>query len=284
MATEANGRHRVLSTDGTPIAYDEQGEGPTVVLVGGALDDGAENAPLVPLLAAAGFTVVNPARRGRADSGDNARDAAPSVGREIEDLDALITAVGAPAHLYGVSSGGALALEATAAGLAVDRVAVYEVPWFVDDDVVARWHGYVDDLGPLLAAGRHDDALARFMQLAGTSDEDIAAARSSPYWAASAVLAPSLGHDAACLGDGRPPVERLARIDRPVLVATGAPVAHPSMPALPADAFARTADAIAGAIGPGARRATFAGQAHVADPAVVVENLVPFLDAGVDAR
>ena len=55
----------VTSADGTRIAYDRKGTGPAVILVGGTLDDGAENAPLARLLANH-FTVYNYARRGRA--------------------------------------------------------------------------------------------------------------------------------------------------------------------------------------------------------------------------
>ena len=62
---------RVTSNDGTTIAYDRKGSGPAVVLVGGAQDDGAENAPLIPVLAEH-FTVYNYARR------DLARAASPS--------------------------------------------------------------------------------------------------------------------------------------------------------------------------------------------------------------
>jgi pimeloyl-ACP methyl ester carboxylesterase len=112
------------SKDGTDIAYERMGSGPAVILVGGGLDDGAENAPLAPELAEQ-FTVYNYARRGRGESGDTLPYA---VAREIEDLDALIAEAGGSAHLYGVSSGGALALEAAAAGLAVDGIALYEVP------------------------------------------------------------------------------------------------------------------------------------------------------------
>jgi alpha-beta hydrolase superfamily lysophospholipase len=101
----------VTSRDGTLIAYERSGVGPAVILVGGGLDDGTENAPLVPLLSHR-FTVVNYARRGRGESGDTQPYA---VEREIEDLQALIEVAGGSAHLYGVSSGGALALEAAAA-------------------------------------------------------------------------------------------------------------------------------------------------------------------------
>jgi hypothetical protein len=38
--------HRVISKDGTPIVSEAVGTGPAVVLVGGGLDDGSENAPL----------------------------------------------------------------------------------------------------------------------------------------------------------------------------------------------------------------------------------------------
>lgn len=114
----------VTSKDGTSIAYQRAGTGPAVILVGGGLDDGSENAALVPELARH-FTVVNYARRGRGDSGDTQPYA---VEREIEDIDALISEAGGSAHLFGASSGGALALEAAAAGLAIDRIAVYEVP------------------------------------------------------------------------------------------------------------------------------------------------------------
>src|SRR5918996_2353811 len=121
---------RVTSQDGTSIAYDRQGSGPAVILVGGAFVDRSENAPLAAELAE-GFTVYNYDRRGRGDSGDTPPYA---VDREIEDIEALIAERGGSAHLYGISSGGALALEAAAAGVAIDRLAVYEVPYDMADD------------------------------------------------------------------------------------------------------------------------------------------------------
>ena len=117
----------VTSADGTRIAYEALGQGPPLVLVGGGLDDGAENVPLQHELAAR-FTVINYARRGRGDSGDTQPYAAA---REIEDLQALIDVAGGRAHVLGVSTGGALALQAAAAGASIDRLAVYEVPYYV---------------------------------------------------------------------------------------------------------------------------------------------------------
>ncbi|MYW30828.1 alpha/beta hydrolase, partial [Streptomyces sp. SID2119] len=54
---------RILSADSTPIAYRRQGEGPPLVLVGGALSTAATDAPLAALLAPR-FTVVTYDRRG----------------------------------------------------------------------------------------------------------------------------------------------------------------------------------------------------------------------------
>ena len=112
--------NHVRSKDGTAIAYTRGGDGPAVVLIGGGLDDGTENAALIPTLAAS-FTVAGYARRGRGDSGDTPPY---SLEREIEDLAAVVDELGGHAHAFGASSGGALLLEAAAAGLSLDRIAV----------------------------------------------------------------------------------------------------------------------------------------------------------------
>ena len=135
---------------------------------------------------------------------------------EIEDIDALIAQAGGPVHLYGVSSGGALALEAAAAGVAVDRLAVYEVPYNVAAGWPRRWREYTDTSTALLAGGRRGDAgFALFMRLADIPAADIEAARDAPFWPELEAIAHTLAYDAACLGDGAPPVDRLAAITRP---------------------------------------------------------------------
>ena len=189
----------------TRIAFTVKGDGPRVVLVGGGATDRSENAPLATALAARGFTAVNYDRRGRGESADGAPYA---VAREIEDLAGL-----APRFVVGVSSGGALALEAAVAGVAIERLAVYEVPYNVDRAWPPRWRAYVEELEALLAAGRRGDAFAHFMRLAEVPEADIEAARGAPFWPDLEALAPTLAYDAACLGDGHPP--RAVRHDRP---------------------------------------------------------------------
>jgi pimeloyl-ACP methyl ester carboxylesterase len=261
---------QVRSKDGTSIAYDRQGQGPAVVLVGGGITDRSENAPLAAELAAH-FTVYNYDRRGRGLSGDAPRY---TMQLEIDDLEALLAAAGGSAHLYGVSSGGALALEAAAAGLlGIDRLAVYEVPYDMADDWPQLWREYVGRLGAALADNRRGDAFELFMRLAGSSDEEIAGARSSPMWPGLEAIAHTLAYDAACLGTGQPPTARFARITQPTLVATGG--IRTAASARWIRALDPAADAIVASI-PHAGRQVIAGQSHVADPKVMAAVLVHF--------
>ena len=113
---------KVTSKDGTEIAFDRSGEGPPVILVGGAFSY-RKFPGLVQLseLLAPRFTVINFDRRGRGESGDTKPYA---VEREIEDLEVLIAAAGGSASVWGLSSGAALALDAAARGLGIEKLAL----------------------------------------------------------------------------------------------------------------------------------------------------------------
>ena len=254
---------RVVSKDGTAIACTRSGDGPAVVLVGGGLDDGTENAALVPALAGS-CTVANYARRGRGASGDTPPYA---LEREIEDLAAVVDALGGRAHAFGASSGGALLLEAAAAGVPLDRVAVWEVPYAVGEDAVAAWQEYAAALREALGRDDRDLALELFMRLAGSPQELVEQVRRSEHWPAMRTLAPTLAHDAACLGDGPPPVDRLRTVRQPVLVLTG-PGGEDAVQELAGDFMGASADAVAAAL-PDATRRRLAQGGHMVDPAVL---------------
>lgn len=259
----------MTSADGTRIAVTCEGTGPAVVLVGGGLDDGAENAPLATALSR-WFTVYNYSRRGRGGSGDIQPYA---VAQEIEDLGAVITLAGGAAHVHGVSSGGALALRAAAAGVPIARLSVYEVPYPVGDEAVAVWREYVEHLKAVLTRGDPDGALRLFMRLAGAGEDDITAAASSPAWPGLLAIAHTLAYDAACLGDGEPRAEELARVPQPTLVATGT-APDPRMRGY----FDTAADVVAANV-PNATRKVVKGQSHVADPAAMALVLKEFFSA-----
>jgi pimeloyl-ACP methyl ester carboxylesterase len=257
----------VVSDDGTPIAYERSGEGPPVILVGGLVGR-TENVPLAQALAEH-FTVYIYDQRGRGNSGDTQPY---SLRREIEDLGAVMTLAGGAAHVYGASAGGALGLEAAAAGLPIARLAVYEVSYGITDGP-EQWRQYIRALEKLLADGRRGDAFALFMRTAGAPEHDIEAARRSPAWPSLEAVAHTLVYGAACLGDGQPPTERLAQITCPTLVLTGTEM-DPHMSELPQDVFRRTAAALAEAV-PGVRLQALAGQNHMVEAQV----LAPVLDS-----
>jgi pimeloyl-ACP methyl ester carboxylesterase len=220
-------------------------------------------ATLIPTLADS-FTVANYARRGRGDSGDTPPYA---LQREIEDLAAVVDELGGRAHAFGASSGGALLLEAAAAGLALDRIAVWEVPYAVGGEAVAGWQQYCAALREALARDDRDRALELFMRLAGSPEEMVEQVKESEHWPILRELAPTLAYDAACLGDGPPPAARLGSILQPTLVITG-PGGEEAMQELAVDFMGDSAGAIVAAV-PAAERRRLALGGHVVDPAVL---------------
>jgi pimeloyl-ACP methyl ester carboxylesterase len=151
----------VMSKDGTPIAYERFGSGPALILVDGALCSRAfgPSPKLAPLLAQH-FTVFAYDRRGRGQSGDT-QPYSPS--REIEDIAALIQEAGGSACLLGLSSGGALALQAAAAGVGINKVVAYEPP-YVDDAGQRGGDAYEGQLKHLVASGNRGGAVKYFMK------------------------------------------------------------------------------------------------------------------------
>src|SRR5262245_21414104 len=140
----------VRSKDGTTIACDRRGDGPPVIIVGGALSDRRAAANLSEALVGR-MTAIAVDRRGRGDSGDTQPYA---VDREIEDVAALIDAVGGDSFVLGHSSGAALSLRAAAAGVPIRRLALYEPPFIVDDTRPPLPDDYVTHIDELIATGR----------------------------------------------------------------------------------------------------------------------------------
>src|SRR5918994_4527397 len=86
----------VPSADGTLIAYETVGSGPPVVLVGGAFGTRTDARELAGALSGR-FTAAAYDRRGRGDSADTQPY---SPARELDDLRAVIDALGGSAFVY----------------------------------------------------------------------------------------------------------------------------------------------------------------------------------------
>jgi pimeloyl-ACP methyl ester carboxylesterase len=215
----------VLSADGTPIRFDAWGDGQPLIMIDGATGYRAvsQTHAQVGSLLSEGFRVYAYDRRGRGDSGDTAPY---RVQREIEDLAALIAAAGAPAIVYGVSSGAVLALDAAAAGLPITKLVLFEPPFVVDDSRPPAPADYVQRLDACVADGRPGDAVELFLTAAvGVPAEAVAGMRQSPFWPDLEAVAHTIAYDGRIMGatmSGAPlPADRWAAVSAPTLVMYG---------------------------------------------------------------
>jgi len=262
---------KVISKDGTTIAFDELGKGPVVILITGALSDRSATAKLAELLSPH-FTVINYDRRGRGESGD----VQPyTVDREVEDLEALIDHAGGSAFLFGTSSGAALALEAARQlPRKVRKQALFEPPFISDNSRAAVPADFPSQLAGLVSSGRRGAAVELFMTKGvGLSTEVVAQMRSSPMWSGLEKLAHTLAYDMSVMGDnvsGKPlPDGRWTSVKASSLVMDGEK----------SDAWIRHSAAALAAILPRSEHRSLAGQNHTVAstaPQVLVPILVKF--------
>ncbi|MFH8880538.1 alpha/beta fold hydrolase [Streptomyces californicus] len=260
------------SADGTEIAYQLSGSGPAVILVASALADRSDTEKLAALLADH-FTVINYDRRGRGASGDAD---AYAVDREIEDIAALVDQVGGSASLFGSSSGAVLALRAAAAGVNVDRLALFEPPFVIAEGDAGPPLDLAEQVGALLEQGRDADAVKYFMtKVQGMPGIAVFFMKLMPkIWKNLVGLARTLPYDIAVMGDtqrGKPlDAGEWEGVDVPTRVLTGG-----KSPA----AFQRAAGALAGIL-PQADHRTLPGLNHgavVMAPKKIAPEVVRFL-------
>lgn len=260
----------MTSADGTRIAFDRLGDGPPVIVVGGILCDRGTTRALAERLAER-FSVVNFDRRGRGESSDRVPYA---VRREVEDIGALIAAVGGTASVYGHSSGAGLALNAAAGGLPITRLVLHEPPYGGDDDESRRdARELAEGVGAALAEDRRTEALALFMGASGLPPEMVEGESNDPRMQA---LAPTMAYDLEVMGDlqhgGTIPRDLVRSVSMPTLVLAGG-----ASPEFFRDAATRIVDLL-----PNGTLTILEGQDHGAPADVVAPVVAEFfsLQAG----
>jgi pimeloyl-ACP methyl ester carboxylesterase len=255
---------KVLSKDGTAIAFDRIGNGPPVILVDGALcyRGMGQSGQLAELLAQH-FTYD---RRGRGDSGDTAPYA---VEREVEDIAALLSEAGGVAFVWGMSSGAVLALEAANRLSGIKKLALYEAPLMVDDCRSTTEDDWVR-IGAAVAADRRSDAVKLFLKSVGAPGFFIALMRLLPMWSKLKAVAHTLPYDGGIVKDnqrGKPlPASQWASVTVPALVMDGgkSPV------------WLRHANRSLASVLPNAQYRTLEGQTHMLKPKAHAPMLVEF--------
>jgi pimeloyl-ACP methyl ester carboxylesterase len=261
-------KRTVESADGTHIAYVRQGSGPPLIQVDGALCyyEQGPSAALADHLKES-FTVFSYDRRGRGGSGDTPPY---SVEKEVDDIAALVAEAGGRANLYGISSGAVLALEAASRLEGIEKVAVYEAPFIVDDTRPPLGDDYVDGLRRHLQAGHHSAAVRHFMRAVEVPTAVTYLMALMPAWKKMVAIAPTLLYDAAVMGDTQAgkalPADRWSVVEVPTLVMAGGKSPE----------WMRFGQAALAAVLPNARHRVLEGQTHLLEPGAVAPVLVDF--------
>jgi hypothetical protein len=253
----------VISEDGTRIAYEKTGQGPAVIIVGGALGDHQFYLPLAHELAQL-FTVYNFDRRGRGQSGDTQPY---SVEREVEDVGALIADAGEPVCVYGHSAGSALAVRSAAAGLSIAKLALADPPYGRhsdnDDAARARFARAAARIQALHDDGDHKGAAAFFLSGFGLPPEAVEDMLQAPGGDTMIDCARALPYEYAMLGDGLVPNALAAAVATPTII-------------LAAETAPATAKAFATFM-PSATLQLMKSSAHDLAPTDIASVITPFL-------
>jgi pimeloyl-ACP methyl ester carboxylesterase len=260
---------KAVSKDGTTIAYDLTGEGPAVILVGGALSQrSAPQAQSLAVSLAPHFAAIDYDRRGRGDSGDTAPYA---MAREVEDLEALIDKVGGVAFVYGHSSGAVLALEAARKlGAKIKKLALYEPPFIGNGNGTRPAADHLARLKEMQMQDRRAEMLKYWMmEVVGMPAQALGPVKDSPMWEGLLSLAPTLVYDMTIMKEYSNPAERIKAIQTPTLALDGG-----ASPAWAQEATQLLVDTL-----PNSKRQTLAGQTHSVDPAMLTPVLVDFFEA-----
>jgi pimeloyl-ACP methyl ester carboxylesterase len=257
---EVRSVEKVQSADGTQIAFERSGEGPPLVLVQGAFNDRTSSVDLAGQLGA-DFTVYAFDRRGR---GDSDQGGAYAVEREVEDLAAVLDAAalraaGAPAAVYGHSSGACLAAEAAARGVPMQALALYEPPYGTGASLE-----FAAELTALAAAGQASVVAEKFLRITGVSLQALEQMKQAPYWPRMTSFAGTLPYDVTLAS--RPLPAGLAGAGFPVLALAGG--ASPDWAGAAAKAIAAAA--------PAGRSQLLADQTHNVAPGLLAPVLTEF--------
>jgi pimeloyl-ACP methyl ester carboxylesterase len=260
--------NKVISKDGTSIAYDKTGKGTPLVLVDGALCYRASgpNAPLAAQLAQH-FTVFTYDRRGRGES-DEMKPYA--VEREVEDIEALIQEAGGSAYVYGISSGAALALEAAIRIPSILKVALYEAPFIIDNTRSSVPEDYLMQLNTLLDSNHRGAAVKHFMRMVGVPAIFVTMMQVMPVWSKLKAVAHTLPYDTILTVDhqkGKPlPDDRWTSVMVPTLVVVGGK----------SPAWMRNSMQALSNVLPNAKHQTLKGQTHIVKPIALAPVLREF--------
>ena len=217
------GAHRsfVASKDGTHIAVECTGKGPSLLIVHGGTGDRRRWQPLLQLFASH-FHVCAMDRRGH---GESEAGANYSLQKEFEDVAAVANALPGPVFVLGHSIGGVCAFEAAFLTKKISKLVLYEPPLQdLDHTSVA------DRMEKMIQAGDREAALMTFLtEIVMLSAPEIDAMRKRPNWPERVAGIDIQMREIRALNKYRFDAKRARKLPTPTLLLTGSKTASPQL-------------------------------------------------------
>ena len=211
----------VSSQDGTRIAVECTGKGPSLLIVHGGTGDRSRWKPLLPLFAS-DFTVCAMDRRGHGESeaGSNY-----SLRKEFEDVAAVVNSRPGPVFVMGHSYGAVCALEAAFLTNKISKLVLYEPPLQdLDHTAVA------DRMEKMIRAGDREQALVTFLrEIVMISPDEIAAMKRQASWPRRVPGIDIQIREIRALSKYRFEAKRMRTLEAPTLLLTGSRTASPQL-------------------------------------------------------
>lgn len=211
----------LLSRDGTRIALECSGKGPSLLIVHGGTGDRKRWTPLLPLFAPH-FRVCAMDRRGHGHSEPGSNY---SLQKEFEDVVAAVNAQHGPVFVLGHSIGGVFALEAAFITKKISKLVLYEPPLQdLDHTAVA------DQMERLIESGNREEALLMFLRdVVIMSPSEVESLKAHPAWAARVTSIDIQVREIRALSRYRFDARRMRRLKTPTLLLAGSKTASPQL-------------------------------------------------------
>ena len=211
----------VRSKDGTHIAVECTGKGPSLLIVHGGTGDRGRWKSLLPLFASH-FTVCAMDRRGHGESEAGAKY---SLRREVEDVAAVVNSRPGPIFVLGHSIGGVFALEAAFLTNKISKLILYEPPLQdLDHTAVAG------RMEKMIQAGDREQALVTFLrEIVMVSPDEIASMKRQAAWPGRVSGIDIQIREIRALSKYRFDAKRMRALKTPTLLLAGNKTASPQL-------------------------------------------------------
>ena len=214
---------QVPSKDGTLIAVECAGAGPTLIMVHGGVGDRTRWTPMFPRLSPH-FRVCAMDRRGHGVSGDSPDY---SLAKEAEDVASVVNSRPGMVFVLGHSYGGVAALEATFLTNRISKLVLYEPPLL---EPVDHSLAVAQKMERMIKEGAREQALVMFMTgIVQLSPDEVAAMKSRPAWPKLVETIDAQPRQMHALAAYRFDPTRISTVSQPTLLLTGGETTSPSI-------------------------------------------------------